>query len=232
VAKTRTISLLAAATATTVCLCSPPAMADDTGFYAGANVGRVLSTYRRADIDNGVITAFGGTANGFVPSSSSLRKEHVMWTADIGYMASRNFGIEASYLHLGSLAYSSTGTEPSSDGTGTSATSVNFHIKSRGPALAFLGVLPMSNFWEIDARVGAYEGKTTTDFASAIGANTKSGSLSKTSTSLLAGAGTALVVSSHCTLRVDYIRLEHLKEEALHRAFNVDLVTAGVVFVF
>jgi OOP family OmpA-OmpF porin len=232
VAKTRTVTLLATATATTVCLCSPPAMADDTGFYAGANIGRVLSTYHRTDIDNGVIAAFGGAGNGFALGSSSLQKQHVMWTADIGYMASRNFGIEASYLHLGSLAYSSAGTEPSATGTGTSATSVHFDIKSRGPALAFLGVLPMSNLWEIDARVGAYEGKTTTSFASAIDVNTKSGSLSKTSTSLLAGAGTALVVSSHCTLRVDYMRLEHLKEQALHRAFNVDLVTAGVVFVF
>jgi OOP family OmpA-OmpF porin len=232
VAKIRTVFLLAATTATTIGLCTPTAMADDSGFYVGANIGRVLSTYRHTDIDNGVIAAFGGADNGFVLGNSSVQKEHVMWMADIGYMASRNFGIEASYLHLGSLAYSSAGTEPSTSGTGTSATSVNFNIKSRGPALAALGVLPMSNWWEIDARVGAYEGKTTTTFASAIGVNTKSGALSKTSTSLLAGAGTALVVSSHCTLRVDYTRLEHIKEEALGRAFNVDLLTAGVAFVF
>jgi len=31
---------------------------------------------------------------------------------------------------------------------------------------------------------------------------------------------------------VMYIRLEHIKEEALGRAFNVDLLTAGVAFVF
>src|SRR5579862_8694847 len=56
------------------------------------------------------------------------------------------------------------------------------HARSR-PALAALAVLPMSNWWEIDARAGAYEGKTTTAFASAIDANTKSGTLSKSSTS-------------------------------------------------
>lgn len=229
-AKTRAISLLAA-TATTACLCCPPVMADDTGFYLGANVGRLLSTYRRTDLNNGVVADFGSAGSDLVLATSSLQKYHVMWKADIGYMASHNFGIEASYLNLGSLAYSSSGTL-SAQGTTTSAVSVNFDIKSRGPALAALAVLPMSNWWEIDARAGAYEGKTTTTFASAVGDNTKSGSLSKSSTSLLAGVGTAFTVSSHCNLRLDYIRLESLKEPALGRSFNVDLVTAGVVFVF
>jgi len=231
VAKIRTISRLTAAAAT-VYLASPPAIADDTGFYVGANVGRVLRTYRLTDLDNGVITAFGGTNSGLVLSSTSLRKDRVMWTADVGYMASRNFAIEASYLHLGSLAYSSSGTLTPSGGSTTSAVSSNLDIKSRGPALAVLGVLPMSNWWEIDARLGAYEGKTTTTYTTTVDVNTRSGTLSKTSTSILAGLGTALTVSSHCNLRVDYMRLESLKEQALSRSFNVDLVTAGVVFVF
>lgn len=230
-AKTRTISLLAAAAATTVCLCSPAAMADDTGFYIGANVGRVLRTYRLTDIDNGLIAAFASSGNSVVLGSSSLRKDHVMWTADVGYMASRNFGIEASYLHLGSLAYSTSGTE-SVGGTGTSAVSVNLDIKSRGPALAAVAVLPMSNWWTIDARVGAYEGKTIATYTTTIDANSKPGTQSKTSTSLLAGVGTAFTVSSHCALRADYIRLESVKEAVLGRSFNVDLVTAGVVLVF
>ena len=188
--------------------------------------------YRRADLDNEVLAAFGGTNNGVAFDPSVVQKDHVMWSADIGYMASRNFGIEASYLHLGSLRYSSSGTEPSSGGSGTLATSANLDIKSRGPAVAVLGVLPMSNFWEVDARVGVYAGKTTTAFATAIGTGTNSGTVSKTSTSLLAGVGTALTLTSHCALRLDYMRIEHVKEEAFGRSFNVQLLTAGVVFVF
>jgi len=229
VANTRAISLLAV-TATTVCLCSPPVLADDTGFYLGANVGRLLSTYRRTDLDKAVIADFGGTDSGLVLGTSSLQKDHVMWKADVGYMTSRNFGIEASYLNVGSLAYSASGTQSLEDTT--AAVSVNLDIKSRGPALAALGVLPMTNWWEIDARAGVYEGKTTTTFASAVDVNTRSGRLSKTSTSLLAGVGTAFTVSNHCNLRIDYLRLGSLKEAALGRSFNVDLVTAGVVFMF
>lgn len=231
-AKTCTIFLLTATTAMTVCLSSPAAMADDTGFYVSANVGRLLSTYRRTDLDNEVIAAFGGANSGFSFGSSSLQKDHVMWSAGIGYMASRNFGVEASYLHLGALRYTSTGTEPASHGSGTATTAIDLDIKSGGPAVAALGVLPMSNFWQLDARLGVYAGKTTSTFLSAVDADTKSGRLSKASTSLLAGVGTAVTVSSRCALRLDYMRLGHLKEEAFGRAFNVDLVTAGVVFVF
>jgi hypothetical protein len=203
-------------------------MADDTGFYVGANVGRVLRTYRLNDIDNGVIAAFENSGNPVVLSSSSLRKDHVMWTADVGYMVSRNFGIEASYLHLGSLAYSTSGTETA----GSTAVSLKLDIKSRGPALAAVAVLPMSNWWTVDGHLGAYEGKTIATDTTATDANSQPGTQSKTSTSLLAGVGTAFTVSSHCALRADYIRLQSVKEAALGRSFNVDLVTAGVVFVF
>ena len=232
VMKSRTISILAAATAAgTMSLPAAPARADDTGFYVGANVGRVLSTYRRSDLNDGVNTAFGGTANGFTLGPSSVQKTHVMWWADVGYMVSRNFGVEGSYLYLGSLRYSAFGTLPSASGTGTTNVSVNLDIKSHGPALAMVGVLPMTNFWELDARLGAYEGKTSTTFLS-VGDNTTSGRDSKSSTSLLAGVGTALTVSSHCIVRLDYMRLEHLNEQVLNRSFNVDLVTVGAAFVF
>lgn len=226
VMKSRTISVLAAATAAgTMSLPAAPARADDTGFYVGANVGRVLSTYRRSALNDGVNTAFGGTANGFTLGPSSVQKTHVMWWADVGYMVSRNFGVEGSYLYLGSLRYSAFGTLASTNVT------VNLDIKSHGPALAMVGVLPMTNFWEVDARLGAYEGKTTTTYLS-VGDTTQSGRNSKSSTSPLAGVGTALTVSSHCTVRLDYMRLEHLKEQVLNRSFNVDLVTVGAAFVF
>ena len=221
-AKTCTISLLTAATAMTMCLSSPPAMAEDTGFYVSANVGRLLSTYRRTDLDNEVITAFGGANSGFSFGSSSLQKDHAMWSAGIGYMASRNFGVEASYVHLGALRYSSAGTEPTKS-SATAVTAIDLDIKSRGPAVAALGVLPMSNFWQIDARAGVYAGKTTSTFLSAVDTDTRSGRLSKSSTSLLVGVGTAVTVSSRCALRLDYMHLSHLKEEAFGRAFNVDL---------
>ena len=227
--KSRTISLLAAASAAAwMIFPATQAMADDTGFYVGANVGRVLSTFRRTDINDALTGGFQARAPDFTLGPSSVQKSHVMWTADIGYMLSRNFGVEASYLHLGSLRYSSFGTETSSG----SSTSTRLDIKTQGPALAGVGVLPMSDFWRIDARIGAYEAKTTSTYLTTLDTQSFPGKVSKTSTSLLAGVGTALTVSSHCEVRFDYVRLEHISEKSLNRSFNVDLITVGAAFVF
>jgi OOP family OmpA-OmpF porin len=222
--------LAAITTATVMSLTSAVTMADDTGFYVGANVGRVLSTYRRSELDAGLNQGFGGTADGFTLGPSSVDKDHVMWSADIGYMLSRYYGVEASYLYLGSLKYSAFGTQASF--SGDSEVAFNTDFKTHGPAVAVLGVLPMSNLWEVDARIGAYAGTTVSRYNSAVGTNTLSGKVSKHSTSLLVGFGTGFTLTSHCTVRLDYLRLEHVDEKVFDRSFNVDLVTVGAAYVF
>lgn len=224
----------AASVIAVICLAlTPPAVAsDDSGFYVGANVGRILSTYKRADLDNGVINAFGGSDAGFALSSSSVQKDHFMYSADVGYMLTRNLGIEASYLYLGGLRYSSSGTQPATSGNGDADVIADVKVRSHGPALALVGSLPMSNIWEVDARLGAYEGKTTSTYFSAFESETNPGKLSKTSTSLMVGIGTALTLTSHCVVRLDYLRLEHLDEQVFEKSFNVDLVTVGLAYVF
>jgi opacity protein-like surface antigen len=213
-----------------VCLFSEPAAADESGVYIGANVGRVLGTYRRADLDNALTAAFGGTDSGFLLGSTSIRKSHAMWSADIGYMVSRYVGIEASYLDLGTLDYAASAAI--STASAAQSVSVNTDIESRGPALALIGVLPMTDSWDMAARIGAYRGRTHTDFTSNVGTNSNSGSLSEASTSLLAGVRASYILSSHCTIRLDYIRIEHAGEKLFDRAFNVDLVTAGLSYVY
>jgi hypothetical protein len=222
--------LIAVAVIWSACLFSEPAAADETGVYIGANVGRLLSTYRRTDLDNALTAAFGGTDSGFLLGPTSIRKSHAIWSADIGYMASRYVGIEASYLDLGTLDYSSFATI--SAAAGTQSVAVKADIESRGPVLAVIGVVPMTDSWDMAARIGAYRGRTHTDFTSNVDMDTNSGSLSETSTSLLASVRGSYIVSSHCTIRLDYIRIEHVGEKLFERSFNVDLVTAGLSYVF
>jgi hypothetical protein len=224
VTKTPPIFLAAAAAAALMSLPAAPAKADETGFYVGANVGRVLSTYRRSELDKAINDVFGGSGSSFVLGPSSVEKDHAMWSADVGYMLSRNVGIVASYLYLGSLRYSVFGTQP--------ALSANVDYKSHGPALALLGSLPMSNLWELDARVGAYQAKTIGTYHSEVNGEPTSGRLTETSTSLLVGVGTAVTVTSYCAVRLDYLRLENLKEKVFNQSFNVDLVTVGITYVF
>jgi opacity protein-like surface antigen len=230
--RTRLVARTGAAALVALCLV-PPALADeDTGFYVGANIGRILKSYTRTDLDNGIINTFSNST-GFTLGASSVNRDRFMWSADVGYMISRNFGLEASFLHLGALRYSSYSTRTSaSSSTGIEEVIANVEISSHGPALAAVGQLPMSNIWELDARVGAYAGKTASSYFAQIGSQTNPGKLSKSSTSLMAGVGTGVTVTNHCVARLDYLRIQDIDEAVFGKKFNMDLVTVGLAYVF
>jgi opacity protein-like surface antigen len=91
----------------------------------------------------------------------------------------------------------------------------------------------MSNAWEVDARLGVYEGKTSTGITTIVGKNPPyPGSDSKTSASLVLGVGGSYTVSEHLALRLDYVRLNQVSDKIFGRAFNVDFVTAGLTYAF
>src|SRR5215470_5502758 len=83
-----------AATFATLTL-APVAMADDTGFYVGANVGRILSSFRRTDLDAALTHEFTVPNPQFTFASGAVERDRLMWSADVGYMVSPNWGIEA-----------------------------------------------------------------------------------------------------------------------------------------
>ena len=222
----------AAVAIVSLCLLAPPAMADETGFYVGADALSLLSTYRRPNLDSAMTAAFGGAAGGFSMGPSSVQRTHISWSADVGYMVTRNFGVEVSYLDLGSLHYSGFGTHTSATDGSTSEVNLNLDLRAHGPALALVGALPMTNIWELEARVGAFEAKTSSSFQTTTDTGVHPGALSQSSTSLLASVGTAFNIATHCVLRVDYLRLQNIKEKALEHSFNVDAVTAGLAYVF
>jgi OmpA-OmpF porin, OOP family len=206
------------------------AVADDSGLYVGANLGYTLSTYHRSDLDSALIDTFAGGGYTLVLSSSSVHDEHTPWSLDVGYRFTTYLGLEASYLELGTVKFASRGTE--STPFGSAPISVDLNIKSRGPALALVGVLPMTNEWNLEARLGAYEGKTLSEYVTTVETTASSGYDSKTSTSLLGDIGAAYILSPHWVVRLDYTYLNHLGEKILGKSFNVDLLTAGVMYAF
>jgi opacity protein-like surface antigen len=222
---------IAAIAIVATCVRLEPATAEETGFYVGANALGLLSTYRRAALDSATTAVFGGAAGGYAMGPSSVERNHIMWSADFGYMVTRNLGIEVSYLDLGSLHYSGFGSLTSLDGT-ASEVHLNLDVRAHGPALALVGTLPMTNVWEMNARVGAIDAKTKTRYRTAVGEDVQSGTLSQSSTSLLASVGTAFTITSHLTVRLDYLRIQRIKEKGLERAFNVDGLSAGAALVF
>lgn len=209
---------------------SIPVSASDSGLYVGASAVRTFDTLGRGALDSAVSAAVA-TASGstLAIASSSTRLDDATWSANIGYRSSF-FGVEASYLDLGHLKYALTGTETSP--LGSSSLTSNFDIRSQGPTLALVGFLPLLDALEASVRAGAYAGKTTTDYSNLIDMTVHSGSASKTSTSLLLGAGLAYAVTGHLAVRLDYIHLDGLHEAFLGQSFNVDLATVGVTLAF
>jgi len=209
-----------------------PALADETGFYVGANALSLLSTYRRSDIDSAFTSALAETDSSFKMGPSSVERARYSWQVNFGYMLTRNFGVEVSFLDLGPFRYSGFGSRTSAvDGT-PSEVHLDLDVRSHGPALSAVGVLPMTNVWNLEARVGAMQAKTKSSFSTVTSDGTHSGDFSENSTVILASLGTAFTVTTHIVLRVDYLRIQHIKEKALDRTFNVDGATAGVAYIF
>lgn len=222
---------IAVAGALLAMLWSGRAMAQEGGaVYVGGNYAYTLTTYDRSALNDALTNAVAASGAGLALKASYLDSKQISWSADVGYMVSPYFSIEASYLDLGTLKYFARGTESSIFASASFATRVD--ITSRGPTLALVGVAPMTNDWYLNARVGAYESKTTSDVRSVIDGNVLVGSDSESSTDVLAGAGTAYVLGAHWIFRLDYLYLNQIKEKLLGKPYSVNLLTAGVAYTF
>ena len=231
-APTSWVLLLAALAAS---LFDARAAAQESGaLYVGGNFGYALSSYGRKALDDALTSNVNSAGDALTLDAAFVHDKEGMWSADLGYMMSPNFSVEASYLDLETLKYFASGTEESlaAPYLGPNPLATKVDISSRGPALALIGVLPMTNDWYVSARAGAYEGKTTSDYRILAGTSLAIGSESASSTTFLAGAGTTYVLGAHWMLRLDYLYLNQIKEKLLGQSFNVSLVMAGVAYVF
>lgn len=205
---------------------------DLDGLYITASAVRTLHTIDSGGLSSAVSTAVqANTDYSLSVASASLRQSEVTWSAGLGYRPLDFLAVEASYLDLGRLEYQGTGTE-TSPGAASSSLSTDLKITSKGPVLALVGILPVVDAVEINARVAAYEGKTTTSYSNLIDGSPYTGSPSKTSTSLLFGVGAAYVLSGSWLVRLDYVHIDRVHEEFVGARFNVDLATAGLAFMF
>lgn len=201
--------------------------AEDNGVYLTASYGRALKLFSHSELDDALREAFNQT---LTLESSSVDRRGSIWSAGVGYRMGPNFAVEATYLDLGKVHYDAAGS--ATVGSVTRASALVLDTRSRGPALALVGILPLWNAWGVDARLGAYRGKAGTTFVSTIGENEVTQAMSEQSTSLLAGIGGSYVATDHLTVRLDYLHLNDIKEKAFGAKFDADVVTAGVTYAF
>lgn len=196
---------------------SAPVLAQGTGWYGGASVGRT-----RATIDDERITrALAG--QGFTASSIEDRDGDRGFKVFGGYQFTPNFGLEAGYFDLGEFGYTARTTPPGS---------LTGDIRVKGLHVDLVGTLPLTQRFSVLGRVGLTSSRTDGSF-SAIGAARvpyASASTSERSTNYKYGLGVAYNLTENLAMRVEGERYR-IKDSVGNRG-DVDMLSIGLLYRF
>src|SRR5674476_1657277 len=132
-------------------IASPFAVADDSGWYGGVNIGR-----SRANIDDERVTS-GLVGQGSTTTSITDDNRDTGYKLFGGYKFNRNFALEGGYFNLGRFGYTAT-TVP--------AGTLSGNIKLQGLNLDAVGILPITEKFSAFGRVGMNYAEARDSFAS------------------------------------------------------------------
>ncbi len=198
--------------------------AAEQGFYFGAMGGQ--SDY-----------AFESARLSLAPGISSItwpedaENDASAWGLSAGYRIFRYAAVELNYVDLGKLER----TETHSAGRPplVSIFTLKHELETSGLAISGLGVLPVSDAFELYLRGGAFfaDMEATTSVVSSFNAiGIGGGSIDFSSQSLLWGGGVQFNWSDHWSARLDYQRLESVGEDSGAGVADIDLLSLGVLY--
>ena len=193
------------------------AQTQDTGWYAGGNVGRTGAT-----IDDDRIR--GGLAGqGLVTNSIEDREHDTGYKVFGGYQFNRNLGIEGGYFDLGQFGYTA---------RTTAAGRLSGDMSARGLNLDVVGTLPLTERFSVLGRVGVTSMRTEGSFSATGAARVPYASATSSQTSANAkwGAGVAYAFTEALSMRLEAERYR-LKDSVGNRG-HVDMVSVGLVYRF
>ena len=126
-------------------LASSMAVADESGWYVGGNIGQA-----KANIDVDRITS-GLLSSGLSTTAIDTDERDLGFKLFGGYQFNRHFALESGYFDLGKFGFTAT-TIP--------AGSLSGEIKVKGLNLDAVGFVPFTDKWSAFGRVGlAYAGR-------------------------------------------------------------------------
>ena len=199
-----------------VVIASPFALADDSGWYAGGNVGRSKATIDDARITSGLL---GG---GLTTTSIANDERDTGYKLFGGYKFNKNFALEAGYFNLGKFGYTAT-TVPAGTQSG--------NIKLQGLNLDAVGILPITEKLSVFGRVGLNYAQAKDSFvgtgALAIQANPNP---SKSEVNPKVGLGLQYDFTESLGMRVEAER--YRINDAVGNKGDIDLVSLGLIYHF
>ena len=196
-------------------LASPVVMAQDAGWYGGANVGRSGATIDDERINGGLIN------RGFSSSTIVDDDRSTGFKVFGGYQLNKNFAVEGGYFDLGKFGYTAT-TVP--------AGTLNGNIKLRGLNLDLVGILPLTEKFSAFGRAGLNYAQARDNFSGTGAVQVRNPNPSKNDTNYKLGLGLQYALTESLAVRAEAER--YRVNDAVGNRGHIDLVSVGLVYRF
>lgn len=196
-------------------LASPLAIAQDAGWYGGANVGRSAATIDDARINSSLLS------RGFSSSTIVDDDRSTGYKIFGGYQLNKNFAIEGGYFDLGNFGYTAS-TVP--------AGTLNGNIKLRGLNLDLVGIVPLTEKFSAFGRAGLNYAQARDSFSGTGAVRVTDPNPRKNSTNYKLGLGLQYALTESLDLRAEAER--YRVNDAVGNRGHVDLVSVGLVYRF
>lgn len=196
-------------------MASPFAVADDSGWYGGANIGQ-----SRASIDDARIIS-GLQGGGYGTSSIIDDDRDRGYKIFGGYQINKNFALEGGYFDLGKFGFTAT-TVP--------AGTLSGNIRIKGLNLDVVGTLPITEKFSAFGRIGANYAEAKDSFTGTGAVSVLNPNPSKRDTNLKVGLGLQYAFTESLALRAEVER--YRINDAVGNKGDVDLVSVGLVYRF
>ncbi len=201
--------------ASVAALASTSVLADDSGWYGGANIGRSSTT-----IDDPRITS-GLAGAGLTTTSIANRDRDTAYKIYGGYQFNPYIGLEGGYFDLGKFGFKAN-TLP----LGT----LDGNIRLRGFNLDAVGTLPLSEKFSALGRIGINHAQARDSFTGTGAVNVANPNPSKRDTNYNFGLGVQYAFNDALGMRAEIER--YRINDAIGNRGHVDVVSIGLVYRF
>ena len=188
-------------------------------WYAGASGGASRASLDRADRSEQLADL------GFLNSVTTSDERDTMFRVHGGYRLHRYLAVEVGYTDLGKFRLSS---------TVLPAGSLETSIRSDGPDISAVGLLPLNEGLQLFARVGGFNARTKASYASGGSVRLIDGGQEQThrSTKAVYGVGVMYELTRNLGLRAEWTRYGNLGGALTGGEHDADAVSAGVQWRF
>lgn len=196
-------------------IASPLAVAADSGWYGGLNVGITKARIH----DERIAAQLLGS--GLTVTSTDNDERDVGFKLLGGYKLNKNFAVEGGYFNLGEFAFTAN-TTPAGSLAGT--------IKLQGLNLDVVGILPMSERFSAFGRVGLTYTEAKDTFRGTGAVTVTNPNPEKSEANYKVGLGLQYDFTPSLGLRTEWER--YRVNDAVGNKGDVDMYTIGLVYIF